>query len=371
MRILHVAEVSYGGVATLVCEFSRMQAEDGHEIHVLVPSAVHVESATVHTWEPRRKHLWRYPAYRRRLRQVVAEVRPDVVHLHSFFPGVFGRLGALPGRPAVVFQPHCWAFAAAGRGAFLAVAWERRAIRRCDVLVTNCHDETAEGERHGVRSGRNHVIGVPIDVDRFSPGEPRSLPGDGALRDGVTLVVCPGRISWQKGQDLLVAAWEHTPVPGAHLALVGEGDPASLRRSAPREFGTTLFAPGPTDRMEDWLRAADVVVLPSRWEGQSVAMAEALACGVPVVMTGVNGAQEAVAPEGEPPAGAVVEIGDTDALLEACRARVGDDALLAAEAQAARERATRLFSPERVGERLMAAYRDALGQAPARTEAVR
>lgn len=370
MRILHVAEVSYGGVTTLVREFSRMQAADGHDIHALVQPSVAVADAKVHTWEPRRRQLWRYPAYRRRLREVVAEVRPDVIHLHSFFPGVFGRLGSLPGRPAVVYQPHCWAFAAAGRGAALAVGWERRAIRRTHVLVTNCHDETAEGENHGVRAARNHVIGVPIDVDRFSPGEPSTRPAP-EIADGVRLLVCPGRISWQKGQDLLVEAWEKAPLPGAHLALVGEGDPDELRRSAPVQFGTSLFAPGPTDRMEDWLRAADVVVLPSRWEGQSVAMAEALGCGIPVVMTKVNGAQEAVAPAGEAPAGAVVEIGDMAALLDACRARLDDESVRSAEADAARHRAERLFSPDRVGERLMAAYHDALGHTSTPAEAAR
>jgi glycosyltransferase involved in cell wall biosynthesis len=299
----------------------------------------------------------------------VAEVRPDVVHLHSFFPGVFGRLGSLPGRPAVVYQPHCWAFAAAGRGAAIAVGWERRAIRRTDVLVTNCHDETAEGESRGVRAARNHVIGVPIDIDRFSPGEPATRPATEIAGDGVRLLVCPGRISWQKGQDLLAEAWEEAPLPGAHLVLVGEGDADRVREWAPGRFGTSLFAPGPTDRMEDWLRAADVVVLPSRWEGQSVAMAEALGCGIPVVMAKVNGAQEAVAPAGEAPAGAVVEVGDMAALLDACRARLDDETLRSAEAHAARERATRLFSPERVGERLMAAYRNAIGETSTRAEA--
>jgi glycosyltransferase involved in cell wall biosynthesis len=238
------------------------------------------------------------------------------------------------------------------------------------VLVTNCSDETAEAEERGVRSERNHVIGVPIDVERFSPGEPHLTPPGIDTANGTRLVVCPGRISWQKGQDLLVSAWERRPVPGMHLALVGEGDADEVRRLAPTEFGRTLFAPGPTDRMEDWLRAADVVVLPSRWEGQSVAMAEALACGVPVVMTSVNGAREAVAPDEGPAAGVVVEVGDMSALLDACRARVADDSLREAEARAARERATHLFSPERVGSRLMEAYHDALAQARARTKAV-
>src|SRR6185295_18437782 len=55
--------------------------------------------------EPGLLNLWRS------LRAAVADVRPDVVHLHSSMAGALGRLQPpLPGRPAVVYSPHCFAF---------------------------------------------------------------------------------------------------------------------------------------------------------------------------------------------------------------------------------------------------------------------
>ena len=63
----------------------------------------------------------------------------------------------------------------------------------------------------------------------------------------------------------------------------------------------------------DWYAAADVVVLPSRWEGMSLVPLEAMACSRSVVATDVSGAREAIGED----AGAVVPVDDLDALAEA------------------------------------------------------
>lgn len=74
----------------------------------------------------------------------------------------------------------------------------------------------------------------------------------------------------QKGQDVLLEAWDAVlrRVPEARLVLVGDGpDSARLRAGAPRDV---LFA-GATDDAVPWYQAADLVVLPSRWEGMALA----------------------------------------------------------------------------------------------------
>lgn len=352
MRILHVMEVSHGGVPTLVHEFASAQVGAGHEVHTLAPTQAAAGAGVTHRWNPRRGRPDTYPAAVSALRRTVADVRPDVVHLHSFFPGLWGRLRRLPA-PRVVYQPHSWAFATTGSAVAVRAlaAWESRAARRCDAVVVNCADERAEGLRHGVPDPM-HVIGVPIDTARFHPAEGR------AGRDRAALV-CLGRLSRQKGQDQLAAAWERRPIDGADLYLVGPGDPEPLAELAPVTFGRSLHAVGGTDDPLSWWWRADVAVLPSRYEGQSVSMAEALACGVPVVMTEVNGAREAIAPPGEDAAGAVVRLADMDALLDACARRVADPQLLRAESAAARRRAVDLFSLDSVLRRLGEVYGDA------------
>jgi glycosyltransferase involved in cell wall biosynthesis len=109
-----------------------------------------------------------------------------------------------------------------------------------------------------------------------------------------------------------------------------------------------------------------VSVLPSLYEGQSVAMAEALACGLPVVMTDVNGAREAIDPPSQPSAGAVVPVADLTALLAQLERRRLAPELVAAEATVARSRAVEMFDSARVMERLQTAYVDAIARAARR-----
>jgi len=102
------------------------------------------------------------------------------------------------------------------------------------------------------------------------------------------LLVCVGRLSEQKGQDLAIHAV--ALLPGVRLRLVGDGP----ERIALQQLTQRL---GVADRVEltgsvdprPHLRAADVVVLPSRWEGMSLLLLEAMACGAPIVATATGG----------------------------------------------------------------------------------
>ena len=114
--------------------------------------------------------------------------------------------------------------------------------------------------------------------------------------------------------------------------LVGDGpDEESLRSNA----GPRVHLVGKRADVADWLAAADVVAFPSRWEGMSLGMLEAMAIGRSVVATDVGGAEEALGGE----AGAVVPPGDAAALASAIVERLRDPARTAAEGRAARERA--------------------------------
>jgi glycosyltransferase involved in cell wall biosynthesis len=363
MRILHVAEALDGGVLSLLRTYTSWQQQHGHDVHVLGSVAHELEVGFTH-WELRRSRPASYPAALRQLRRTVDEFAPDVVHLHSFFAGLVGRMPAAVPAGGVVYQPHSWVFAMSPSRLFatVAVALERRALRRTDRLVTNCQDEAQEGRVRGVAASGGSV-GLPVDTDRFRPAERSgSLDHDRPVR-----VICVGRICRQKSQDRLVAAWEHRPVPGAELVLVGPGDHHGLAALAPREWDRSIHAVGAQDNVLEWLQSADLFALTSRYEGQSVAVAEALACGLPVVMFDVNGAREAVVEGPEPPGGVVVAQGDTDELVRQVRRRVEDGRLRRDESAQARHRAVTRGSIDEVMHRLMREYERVVSHEP-RTE---
>jgi glycosyltransferase involved in cell wall biosynthesis len=270
-------------------------------------------------------------------------VAPDVVHLHSSKAGLAGRL-AVRGRRPTIFQPHAWSFDAVEglvrRGALL---WERVAVRWTDAVVCVSEAERRRGEKAGVR-GAWRVIPNGVDLAAYSPatsGE-RAAARARLRLPANPLVVCVGRLSRQKGQDVLLAAWPmvRQNVPDAHLALVGDGPEHGRLRSGSPEH--VLFA-GLRDDVPDWLAAADVVAAPSRWEGMSIAVLEALARARPVVAADTPGAAEAIGDE----AGAVVPIEDASRLADELAVRLRDPRRAQIEGRKARERVERLFDVRR------------------------
>ncbi|GKQ35453.1 glycosyltransferase [Streptomyces sp. A012304] len=302
-RVLHVTQPVDGGVARVVTELVRMQHVAGFDVTVACPDSglgqvLRELGADVRHWPATRSPGPSLLGETRRLAHVVKAVRPDVVHAHSAKAGLAARL-TVQGRIPTVFQPHAWSFEAVGGvTAAVATAWERWAARWTTRVVCVSKAECARGQRAGVRA-HWRVIPNGIDPVRFHPTAAPARAALAPLADldtAALLVVCVGRLCHQKGQDVLLEAWPSVlrRVPGARLALVGDGpQDGPLRYRSPEGV---LFTGAVAD-VVPWYQAADVVVLPSRWEGMALAPLEAMACGRPVVVTDVAGARESLPPD--------------------------------------------------------------------------
>ena len=339
-------------MVTYVRALAEAQTRRGWDVHVLAPRGAGEFSATVHEWTIKRRSPISLLRAIVRLERTISRVTPEVVHLHSFFPGLIGRARSFS---ATVDQPHSWAFRAVPKlAAGVVRAFESRAQRRTAALLVNCESEGNEGRLAGLRL-KPHVVGVPVDLDRFSP---HNLPAPPRTMTDLDqeLLVCIGRLCAQKGQVELARAWEENALPSTRLVFVGPGDTEVLRQAAPTTFGESLLHVGAQADVRPYLSAATLSVLPSRYEGQSVAMAESLACGVPVVMTDVNGAREAIKADPLAPCGEVVPVGDMAALLEAAALRIGAPDLIRDEGLNARMQAVRSFDIEVVAAQVEQVY---------------
>ncbi|MDP9340755.1 MAG: glycosyltransferase family 4 protein, partial [Actinomycetota bacterium] len=169
------------------------------------------------------------------------------------------------------------------------------------------------------------------------------------------LVVCVGRLSRQKAQDVLLDAWPsvRSAVPGATVALVGDGpeEPALRARGLPG----VLFA-GWRDDVAEWLAAADVVAIPSRWEGLPLVVLEAMARGRSVVSADADGMAESLGAD----AGAIVPREDPPALAAALVERLLDPARASEEARSGRRRVEREFDLATAGQAMAEVYAEVL-----------
>lgn len=365
--ILHVSQPGSEGVGNYVAKVAELQASAGHRVAVACPADTGLADAVrrcrveFRPWSAGRHPGLDLPREVARLGAIVDEVDPMVVHLHSSKAGLAGRL-AIRGRRPTVFQPHAWSFQALDQPlAGLAIGWERLAGRWTDVVVAVSDDELAAGTdlRIGARSAMR-VTPNPVDIDRFNPMPARRNESIQVRRSlGLSdepLAVCVGRLCHQKGQDRLVELWPSVlqQVPQAHLLLVGDGpDRADLEARAGDQV---LFAGNRAD-VPAILRAAQLAVLPSRWEGMSLAVLEALATARPVVTTDVAGVAETVGRG----AGAVVGQHQLAALAREIACRLDDPVRTGREGAEGRRIVTSNHRFSAVVDGISSAYVSALG----------
>ena len=384
LTILHVSQPVDGGVPRVVVDLLRGQAEDGHRVLLACPAegplaaAAAAVGATVLPWSAVRSPGPGLPGEVGALRRLIAGCAPDLVHLHSSKAGLAGRL-ALRGALPTVFQPHAWSFAAVtGPLALLSRGWERLAVRWTDRLLCVSEAERAEGVAAGLR-GTWALAPNGVDLDRFDPvrlplqeqardllgltppqDQAQDPPSAHVLTEG-PIAVCVGRLCRQKGQDVLLRAWGPVPerVPGARLVLVGDGPdrPALEALAATLPHPDSVLFAGPAEDPRDWYAAADLLVLPSRWEGMALVPLEAMACGRPVLLTDVAGARECLE-RGESP----VPVDDPAALREALVARLADPVALLAAGARARSRAVERHDVGATVARVASVYRSVLDE---------
>ncbi|MFE2284419.1 glycosyltransferase family 4 protein [Streptomyces sp. NPDC059443] len=374
MTVLHLVQPVDGGVARVVVDLVRAQSAAGLRAVVGCPrggqlaEAARAAGAEVLTWRAGRALGPGLAAEVLGARRVIGRVRPDVLHAHSAKAGLAGRL-AVRGAVPTVFQPHAWSFdAVGGATAALALRWERFGARWADRVLCVSEAERRTGESEGI-AARWSVIRNGVDLDHFRPGGPdpvrdkaaarAELPLPAAFQGDGPLAVCVGRLCLQKGQDILLRAWPELlgAVPGARLALVGDGpDTERLRRAAP----PGVHFAGAVHDIRPWLRAADLVVLPSRWEGMALAPLEAMACGRPVLVSDVSGARESLPPgQGRL---CLVEPEDPTALAKALVGLLAEPRLLAELGEQAQRHARMEFDVRRTTDAVTGLYHELLGR---------
>jgi glycosyltransferase involved in cell wall biosynthesis len=356
MRVLHVAQPEHSGVPAVVAAMVRDQLSSGLEAAVACPAASILRreldgtGARLLPWEATRSPGPTSAGEIARLSGVLRRVAPDLVHLHAAKAGLAGR-AALRGRRPTIYQPHAWSFEAVeGPLRPLVVGWERLAARWADRILCVSEDELRHGRSAGVR-GRYVAIPNGVDLERFTPAsadEKQAARRELDLPDG-PLAVCVARLSRQKGVDVLLHAWASVTAPGATLVVVGDGP--DREPLAARSPPGVIWA-GERRDVPRWLAAAQVVVLPSRWEGAPLVVLEAMARARSVVSTDVGGTRGLLAGG----AGEVVPVEDPAALAAALQRRLADHRLARREGTEGRRRVEERYDLRAINRQVMDMY---------------
>lgn len=173
---------------------------------------------------------------------------------------------------------------------------------------------------------RGHAIAIPsgVDVDHALAAARAPAPHRW-LGEAVPVILGIGRLRPQKNFELLIDAVARARSERRlRLAIVGGGSEeergALLRRAQAAGLGEDFLLAGETANVFAWAARSDVFVLPSRWEGSSLALLEAMAVGTPVIASRLAGDAPLVLGEGR--YGLLVDGDDADELAGAIQAQL-------------------------------------------------
>ena len=255
-----------------------------------------------------------------------ARGRFDGVETHVLFPtGLIGMVAArLRSIPHVV-HVHGDDVAVSAQRSWLHRRLARLVARSASRVVTNSEHTASLVKQLGIEPV---IVSPGVDTARFRPGDRRTARDVTGLPQDERVALFCGRIIELKGADTFAEAL--SDLDGWLGVMVGSGE---LEPFIAQRYPTISLVGGVSfDALPEWIRSADVVVVPSRRESLGLVAIEALACGVPVIASRVGGLPETVE-QGR--TGVLIPPGDPKAIVDALRS-LEDDGLRASYAAAAR-----------------------------------
>jgi len=287
-------------------------------------------------------------------RREIRRFGPDLVHTHGGTAGFTGRVGSIGLRG--LKRVHTY------HG--LHYLHDRRSLRNrmfrhvdavllgvTDRIICVAESDMELGKEYGVvDQEKTSVIRNGIDLAQF-------LNLQRNVQPGAPVVGVIGRLHIQKGHRWFLEAASKVvrDVPSARFRIIGDGELRSELMRQAAELGLRDRAEFPGDRQEiaTELGEVDLLVIPSLWEGLPLVLLEAMAAGVPVVASAVDGILEAAENGRE---ALLVPPADSSALASAMIRLLQHPAEASRLASAARLRVRREFSAERMVERTAALY---------------
>jgi glycosyltransferase involved in cell wall biosynthesis len=371
-RVLLVHEPPDGGVANHVMDLAFGLQGRGLGVEVAGPRTSAIRRSLLSAGIPYHE-LALERSYRRpdrdagaaaELRRIVRQREIDIVHSHSSKAGALARLAGLRASARSVYTPHCFGFVgnvSAQRRVAVTVV-ERALARATDAIICVSEAERRRAlDRHIAPPDKLHTIlnGVPPPHEAAETD-----PGLLALRRGGPVVGLITVLRAQKRVDVLLDAipqvWQ--ALPRTRFAVIGGGPLEDALRAQARTLGLAedprfLFAPfvAPSER---YLKALDLFALTSDWEAMSIGVLEAMACGVPQVVTDVDGCAEALGGR----TGRLVPPGNPGAFAQAVIELLQDPSRRRLMEQASRARYRERFTEDRMLGQVLSLYRSLLSR---------
>ena len=389
MKIVHIiTRLILGGAQENTLITCKLLAERGHEVTLVTGPAIGPEGQLFDQTKGQKYQTLVIDEMRRaidpgkdyvcygRLKGLLRELQPDIVHTHSAKAGILGRFAAwslkgqwAPNRPAVVHSLHGLSFHPY-QGAWLNrfyIAIEKAAARRTDYFISVADAMTEQSKAEGIGVDKPYVTAYSaIDEEQFLAPIPEDKRAEFRRKydippDAVVLVTI-ARLFMLKGHDYIIESARELSKRFDNVIwlFVGDGNLADDLKGQIQYHGLTdrfrVTGLMPPDQIPLAIQSSDILVHCSLREGLARTLPQAMLCGRPAISFDVDGAREVV----NDGTGRLVEPKDTRRLIEACAELIQDKALREKLGQTARESVKTKFAPDTMVDTIEAVYRKLL-----------
>ena len=386
MKIVHIiTRLILGGAQENTLITCKLLAERGHDVTLITGPAIGPEGQlfdqtrgqkyrTIVVDEMRRaiepvKDAISY----RKIKRLLSEIQPDIVHTHSAKAGIVGRFAAwslkgrwAPNRPGVVHGIHGLSFhryQSPWVNRFY-IAIEKATGRRTDYFICVADAMTEQNRAAGIGVDKPHVTAYSaIDEEHFL----RPIPEQdrAAFRrkhdipaDAVVLVTI-ARLFMLKGHDYIIESAQELAQRFDNVIwlFVGDGNLTDVYKRQIRDLGLSdrfrFTGLMPPDQIPLAIQSSEILVHCSLREGLARTLPQAMLCGRPAISFDVDGAREVVNPN----TGRLVEPKNIPQLIEACAELIQDKALRERLGRTARESVKTKFAPDTMVDTIESVYR--------------
>ena len=278
----------------------------------------------------------------------------DIVHAHGLIGAVVGGFAArLAGLP-YLFTVHNLLPEMNPIQSTLFRELARTASRI--IAVSEAVAQTVE--RAGVSAGQIAVVSNGVDLSKFDrPSDVEKVRRELGIATGERMLLGVGRLAPEKGFDLLIEAFTilQARPSDIRLVIVGEGEEMLRLKAQAASLGERVLFPGHRSETAALFAAADLVVAPSRQEGQGIVPLEAMAAGRAVIAARVGGLVETIV---DGVTGLLVPTEDPHALANALETLLNDPKRRSAMGEAGRRRVRQEYALPTQIQKIEALYRD-------------
>ncbi len=306
-----------------------------------------------------------------KVRRLLKQLKPDIVHTNSAKAGIIGRFAAhtIKPRPKIVHTIHGLAFHPYQNRILnkFYIAVEKAAAKRTDCFISVADAMTAQATAAGIGEPEKFVTAYSaIEEDAFlrpvSENEKSEFRRKYGIADDAVVLVSIARLFMLKGHDYIIESAKKlsTQFDNAVWLFVGDGNLSDTYKRQVKELGLTerIRFTGllPPAQIPLAIRASDILVHCSLREGLARALPQAMLCGRPVISFDVDGAREVVNEN----TGFLIEPKNIEQLIKASSELIEDAALREKLGRAGQRAVKEKFAPETMVDAVEMVYKKLL-----------